>query len=806
MRSHLALLRALLTSLAALVLFTALTDSGRGDVVIMKDGFTLIGKVNREGQVIFEGGQAIKVGNGFWVVEDDQTLPPRALTRRIVFPFRQVQDVDDKPINKGPELVILRQSLTPLSTAQWMEPFGPILRLTPFDKDWNRIIEIQPAKGKPMDSKQRVTCLTPYCVVVEASRFKWQMMYLTRELGPEVVRELLYSHPDLKEKPGEVDSLKRTKIVRFLIQAGFYDAARDELDLWLKDGAKDKEKIDSLRKTLQRQRGQEIYDDIVHCSEAAQHLRAQKLLAAFPKDGSDDKLQVQVFTMRDKYEKAEENMALARRYLKELPPRVYPEEHKALFTEAAAAILSELNIDNYQRLERFVVLSKQCERDEKEKQPSAKTPGDLMAMAVSGWLLGNEASEAEALVGVRLWLARKFVREYQKTDSAAARQQLLTAFERTRSQALDQRVFIQEIAQLISLLPPAEPEEKFTTNGVMDLETKLPGTRRGSAYQVQLPREYHHGRPFPVLVVLHQGVEKPADALARWADLAHQHGYILVAPTWAKEGARASYNYSADEHRAVLDAIRDVQRRFNVNSDRVFLTGAGQGGDMAFDVALSHPDVFAGVIPIGAQPRFFAKFYAQNAAFLPFYVVCGELASDAPKAIRDQFKTWVGMGAPTLYVEYKGRGQEWFAGELPTIFDWMGRQKRKTAMPELTQFVSNRTTDDRFYWLSAEGLKDSCINDYQKWKKWPFAQATLQGRIAPDNTIYLSNIMHWQKVAVWINRETAAQPVTIVLNNTTRLNKKEIKPNLQILLEDFYQRGDRQRLFVAKEELTVTGR
>src|SRR5262249_12883802 len=145
------------------------------------------------------------------------------------------------------------------------------------------------------------------------------------------------------------------------------------------------------------------------------------------------------------------------------------------------------------------------------------------------------------------------------------------------------------------------------------------------------------------------------------------------------------------------------------------------------------------------------------------------------------------------------------------IFDWMGRQKRKAGMPELSQFVSNRTTDDRFYWLSAEGIADSCINDYAKWKKWPFPQATLQGRITPDNTIRLTNVMHWKKVTVWISRDMVpvGQPgkpvtMTIQVNNVSRI--REIKPSLTVLLEDFYQRGDRQRLFVAKEELTVTGR
>src|SRR5262249_55421015 len=154
------------------------------------------------------------------------------------------------------------------------------------------------------------------------------------------------------------------------------------------------------------------------------------------------------------------------------------------------------------------------------------------------------------------------------------------------------------------------------------------------------------------------------------------------------------YNFTSDEHAAVLDTLRDLQRRFNVDTDRVFLAGAGQGGDMAFDVGLSHPDVFAGVVTMGAQPRYFANQYAVNRQYLPFYIVAGELASEAPKAIRDQLRlTSIPRGQPIIYVEYKGRGQEWFGGELPTIFDWMNRKKRSMANPEVAECWSMRPTD-----------------------------------------------------------------------------------------------------------------
>ena len=52
------------------------------------------------------------------------------------------------------------------------------------------------------------------------------------------------------------------------------------------------------------------------------------------------------------------------------------------------------------------------------------------------------------------------------------------------------------------------------------------------------------------------------------------------------------------------------------------------------------------------------------------------------------------------------------------------------------------------------------------------------------------------------------KPVRMQLNTYTPQgwNKpKQIEPNLEVLLEDYYERGDRRMLFLNKLELTVQG-
>ena len=45
------------------------------------------------------------------------------------------------------------------------------------------------------------------------------------------------------------------------------------------------------------------------------------------------------------------------------------------------------------------------------------------------------------------------------------------------------------------------------------------------------------------------------------------------------------------------------------------------------------------------------------------------------------------------------------------------------------------------------------------------------------------------------------KPVTVNVNFKVRYNGEFVKPSLTTLLEDFYERGDRQRLYLARLEL-----
>ena len=105
---------------------------------------------------------------------------------------------------------------------------------------------------------------------------------------------------------------------------------------------------------------------------------------------------------------------------------------------------------------------------------------------------------------------------------------------------------IDELAQMISLLPPAAPEDLLDRTGVQVPLGKIkdtgiyrrktlpvPGHAGGIDYLVKLPPEYHHGRAYPALILLTHPSIATEDVLAPLVAEADKNGYIVVVPEWA---------------------------------------------------------------------------------------------------------------------------------------------------------------------------------------------------------------------------------------------------------------------------------
>ena len=273
----------------------------------------------------------------------------------------------------------------------------------------------------------------------------------------------------------------------------------------------------------------------------------------------------------------------------------------------------------------------------------------------------------------------------------------------------------------------------------------------------------------------------------------------------------------------MLDVIRDVRRHYNIDSDRIFLAGFGDGGSAAWDIGLSHPDLFAAVVPFAGQPRLNVLMSLwPNAMYTPVYAVSGEMLGYATRNINRVTADWISKGFPCLHVVYRGRGYEWFPSELATAFEWMNRRRRLNPNPEIgrypyddrlgTSLCTIRSSDDRFFWLSTESIKDLHLLENKSSPTAHVVPARMQAIIKPGNHVVVST---WglRQVTVWfsLNMLDFSRPVTIKLNgyqdNPNDLEQRQETAQTELVVDDGrFVRAGRQEPPIRGESSTESGR
>ena len=148
------------------------------------------------------------------------------------------------------------------------------------------------------------------------------------------------------------------------------------------------------------------------------------------------------------------------------------------------------------------------------------------------------------------------------------------------------------------------------------------------------PLHYEADYAYPLLVWLH-GAGMNESQLSRIMPMVSMRNYVAVAPCGIStcDGGVSWPQTPDDIHRSeqrVFDAVDAAREKYHVDSGRVFLVGMDAGGTMAFRVAVSHPDRFAGVLSIcGAFPSDHRPLCRLDGArHLPIFMAVGR---DSPK-------------------------------------------------------------------------------------------------------------------------------------------------------------------------------
>jgi pimeloyl-ACP methyl ester carboxylesterase len=177
--------------------------------------------------------------------------------------------------------------------------------------------------------------------------------------------------------------------------------------------------------------------------------------------------------------------------------------------------------------------------------------------------------------------------------------------------------------------------------------------------------------------------------------------FLVAAPL-----ARGDLGYQGLAEKDVYDVLADVQKRFPVDPDRVYLTGVSSGGAGALRLALTRPDVWAAVAAVCPTPSPATLELAPNATDLAVHLFHGDRDPLASVRISRQWlRTFEGLGVNVEYLEYPGvRHNAWDdAYRDGAIFDWFA-QFRRNRFPERVRFLSRAYKYSSAYWVEIDGL------------------------------------------------------------------------------------------------------
>jgi predicted esterase/tetratricopeptide (TPR) repeat protein len=687
------------------------------------------------------------------------------------------------------ENIKLRQSVA--VSGNRVGTVGAMYDVTEFD-DWGRRrVKMQTNKG-PIDIVQGITEITPVWTKVEGlnstigQAYVWDMRIGTNSIPRETLHRILLN-------PKTFDTKKPdhwVRVVKLYMQAERFKEAEAELEQ-LVAALPDFEGGKSTLQLLRQLTAQRILQEIEVRRTAGQHGLVETLLKNFPSDNVTGE------TLQRVREKAQEYEQLQQRYdetIKKLEEYVAGIDNQGLkdrLQPIVKQLAEELNYDTLDRMTAF-----------RQSFDKKLAPIQKISLAISGWLMGSDQATDQPNVALALLDVRSVLREYLSTPSQATRDQLLS---RLRSEeAFTPKI----VAQLADLMKPPLDLPEDNNEGLYQLTVPGPDNEPNITYFVQLPPEYDPYRRYPTIITLHGSNTNPKQQIDWWAGAptdkglragqATRQGYIVIAPAWT-QSQQTEYKFSAKEHAAVLNTLRDACRRFSIDTDRVYLSGHSLGGNAAWDIGLAHPDLWAGVIPIVAamERDSLVSFYTHNAYYVPFYFVSGEMDGDKMVKNSINLDRYLNFGYDTTVVEFQGQGHEDFSDEIQRIFDWMGR-KQRNFFPRKIDCRTLRSTDNFFWWLEVAQFPPKAIIGPKHWPPPAGTRATSVGAmLTAENGVNVATST--AQYVVWLSPEMVdfSRPVNVSMNGKT---KRFAGPDLSVLLEDLRTRGDRRHPFWGKVE------
>jgi predicted peptidase len=203
-------------------------------------------------------------------------------------------------------------------------------------------------------------------------------------------------------------------------------------------------------------------------------------------------------------------------------------------------------------------------------------------------------------------------------------------------------------------------------------------------------------RKYPLVIFLHGSGERGNDnnAQLKWGVMnfatdenMKKYPAFVIAPqcplntTWSnttrgKNGEIILQNTPSKPMQLLVDLIKDVIKKFSVDTNRIYITGLSMGGYGTFDALQRYPTLFAAAVPVCGSGDI-SK--AASIKHIPIWMFGG--ANDPsvnPNLLYDMVNALLKAGAHPGFTQYPNVGHfSWIAAyNDPMMMEWLFSQRK----------------------------------------------------------------------------------------------------------------------------------
>jgi poly(3-hydroxybutyrate) depolymerase len=323
-----------------------------------------------------------------------------------------------------------------------------------------------------------------------------------------------------------------------------------------------------------------------------------------------------------------------------------------------------------------------------------------------------------------------------------------------------------------------------------------------------VPKTYDPAKPTPLWIYLH-GSNGPAGT-EPWSTWASSKGMICVAPVspnrqyWHPvDGATDPLEYEESFFFAYMDAWR---AKFNVDPERIYLSGFSAGGFGSWWFSLRYPEYWAAVMPMAGGPpaNWGERGPYEQPGKLGYWIWHGDEDKDVPVDLDRKGVEWLKkLGTPVWYHEYAGGDHNsWFGkdkAEIEKVVLEVVEKERRILWPTRVVWCWDAAWYKAF--PKTAPLKGGWWLEFGECG----AAARIEGEYAGDN-LYKVTTRDIKDFTIRVSPDMAdlSKPVVVQVNGQEAFNGV-VDVEFELLLKRQEKWSDPKRLITSEIHVTVPG-